>query len=69
MRKAGKHEAWAQDQAQMVATEINALQKISHPNVLKLFAYNLKCAYPQKDGTSFDTVLLVLELAPGGELC
>jgi len=68
MRKAGKHEAWAQDQAQMVATEINALQKISHPNVLKLFAYNLKCAYPQKDGTSFDTVLLVLELAPGGEL-
>eukprot|EP00493_Phyllostaurus_siculus_P027286 UN27633 len=35
---------------------------------LKLFAYNLRCQYPNKDGTSFDTVLLVLELAPGGEL-
>jgi len=68
MRKAGNEDSWAADQASMVATEINSLQKISNSNVLKLFAYNLRCAYPNKDGTSFDTVLLVLELAQGGEL-
>lgn len=52
----------------MVSTEINSLKKVDSPYVLKLFAYNLRCQYPQKDGTSFDTVLLVLELSPGGEL-
>jgi len=69
MRKSEKdEERWAREQAAMVATEINALKTVDSPYVLKLFAYNLRCSYPNKDGTSFDTVLLVLELAPGGEL-
>jgi len=69
MRKSEKdEEKWAREQAAMVATEINALKSVDNPYVLKLFAYNLRCSYPNKDGTSFDTVLLVLELAPGGEL-
>jgi len=69
MRKSERdEERWAREQAQMVATEINALKSVDNKHVLKLFAYNLRCQYPNKDGTSFDTVLLVLELAPGGEL-
>jgi len=68
MRKADESERWARDQAQQVATEINALKAVDNKNVLKLFAYNLKCEYPDKSGKNFDTVLLVLELAPGGEL-
>jgi len=69
MRKSEKNEEkWGREQAAMVATEINALKSVDSPYVLKLFAYNLRCSYPNKDGTSFDTVLLVLELAPGGEL-
>lgn len=68
MRKAEESERWAREQAQQVATEINALKAVDNKNVLKLFAYNLKCEYPEKNGNNFDTVLLVLELAPGGEL-
>lgn len=59
---------WAKEQAEQVSTEIEALKKISHTNVMKLYAYNLTAKYPEKDGTIIDTILLVLEMAPGGEL-
>eukprot|EP00494_Astrolonche_serrata_P024509 UN24768 len=59
---------WAKEQAEQVSTEIDALKKISHPNVMKLYAYNLTAKYPEKDGKFIDTILLVLEMAPGGEL-
>jgi len=59
---------WAQEQADQVSTEIMALKRIQHPNVMKLYAYDLTAKYPEKDGTIIDTILLVLEMAPGGEL-
>ena len=49
-------------------TEIESLKQIRHPNVMKLYAYNLNARYPTKDGKKIDTVLLVLEFAPGGEI-
>jgi len=66
MARAGKN--WEKEQAQQVRTEIKSLMRISHPNVLKLYAYNLNCKYPEKTGAKLPTILLVLEYCPGGEL-
>lgn len=35
---------------------------------MKLYAYNLNCKYPEKSGNTLNTILLVLEFCPGGEL-
>jgi len=59
---------WIKEQAEQVSVEIEALKKISHANVMKLYAYNLNCQYPEKSGKLIPTILLVLEMAPGGEL-
>lgn len=51
-----------------VEREITALMRVEHPNVLRLRHVDWKAKYPKTDG-SYDTVLLlVLELARGGEL-
>jgi len=62
------HKNWEKEQAQQVRTEIKSLMRINHPNVLKLYAYNLNCYYPEKTGGKLQTILLVLEYCPGGEL-
>merc|ERR1719479_294064 len=59
---------WALEQAEQVRTEIKSLTQIRHENVMKLYAYNLNAKYPQKDGNFIQTILLVLEYCPGGEL-
>lgn len=61
-------ESWAKEQSKQVVTEIESLKQIRHPHVMKLYAYNLNARYPTKDGQKIDTVLLVLEFAPGGEI-
>jgi len=61
-------DAWAADQAQQVRTEIKSLTQVKHENVMKLYAYNLNAKYPEKNGNSISTILLVLEYCPGGEL-
>lgn len=61
-------ESWAKEQSKQVVTEIESLKQIRHPNVMKLYAYNLNARYPTKKGHKIDTVLLVLEFAPGGEI-
>eukprot|EP01084_Bolivina_argentea_P087298 157676_1 len=58
-------ESWAKDQ---VVTEIESLKQILHPNVIKLHGYNLNAPYPTKKNEKVDTILLVLELATGGEI-
>eukprot|EP01083_Nonionella_stella_P037679 102693_1 len=71
--------SWVKEQAKQVETEIEALKNIRHQNVMKLYAYNLNAQYPlaavPEDGKKraeeqeyIDTILLVLEYAPGGEL-
>jgi len=60
--------SWENEQADQVKTEIRSMIKIKSENVMKMFAYNLNCKYPEKSGGTIDTILLVLEYCPGGEL-
>jgi len=60
--------SWEKEQAEQVRTEIKSLIRINHKHVMKLFAYNLNCKYPEKTGKDLNTILLVLEFCPGGEL-
>lgn len=56
------------DQAQRVRVEIQSMVQVNNPHVLKLFAYNLQCKYPDKSGKTLETILLISEYCPGGEL-
>eukprot|EP01084_Bolivina_argentea_P102938 184405_1 len=68
--------SFTKEQATKLKTEIEALKNIKHQNVMKLYTYNLNTQYPfdtnadtTSDGQTYiDTVLLVSEYAPGGEL-
>jgi len=60
--------SWEKEQADQVRTEIKSMIKIKSKTVMKLFAYNLNCKYPEKNGNTLNTILLVLEYCPGGEL-
>eukprot|EP01084_Bolivina_argentea_P021423 39812_1 len=51
-----------------VVAEIESLKQIRHDNVQKLYCYNLNARYPTKKGEKIDTVLLVTEFLPGGQL-
>merc|ERR1719510_2910720 len=66
MARADKN--WEKEQASQVRTEIKSLMRINHSNVMRLYAYNLNCKYPEKTGAKLQTILLVLEYCPGGEL-
>jgi len=58
----------AEEQTQQVQTEIEVLKRVNHRNIIKLYAYNLNCPYTKSDKTVVDTIMLVLEMATGGEL-
>lgn len=58
----------AEEQTQQVQTEIEVLKRVNHKNIIKLYAYNLNCPYTKSDGKIVDTIMLVLEMAPCGEL-
>jgi len=60
--------SWEKEQADQVRTEIKSMIKIKSDHVMRLFAYNLNCKYPEKNGNKLNTILLVLEFCPGGEL-
>ncbi|ETO31967.1 maternal embryonic leucine zipper kinase [Reticulomyxa filosa] len=61
-------QSWSQEQTKQVIIEIEALKKVRHQNVIKLYAYNLNAKYPMKNNERLDCILLVLEYAPAGEL-
>ena len=44
------------------------MQKINHQNVIRLKDVNWDCTYEKKNGTKIQVILVVLELATGGEL-
>ncbi|ETW01532.1 CAMK protein kinase [Aphanomyces invadans] len=48
--------------------EIQAMKLVQHPNVMRLLAVAKDVEYPKKKGGSEKVVLVVLELATGGEL-
>jgi len=55
-------------QAKQVHSEIVAMMRVNNPYVIKLYAYNLMCKYPAKSGKTANTILLVLEYCPGGDI-
>jgi len=66
MMKADKQ--YLKNQGKQVHTEIKSMIRIDNPHVMKLYAYNLHCKYPEKTGKLLNTILLILEYCPGGEL-
>ncbi|GMH64304.1 hypothetical protein TL16_g03931 [Triparma laevis f. inornata] len=60
--------ATSKRQADQNRREIEAMTTIHHPNVLCLSHVELELKYPKSDGTFKDCILLVIELASGGEL-
>jgi len=56
------------EQGKQTYTEIQAMIRIDSPYVIKLEDYNLDCQYSDKSGKIHNTILLVLEYSPGGEL-
>ena len=63
-------DAWQNEQSKRIGTEIEALKRIKHDNILRLYAYNLDAKYPikHKHKKYISAVLLVTEYAPNGEL-
>jgi len=55
-------------QARQVHSEISAMMRINNQHVMKLETYDLHCNYPDKSGKTINTMMLVLEYCPGGEL-
>jgi len=51
-----------------VEREINAMAKVDHPNVLRMKDVDWDCTYTKKNGKKQNIILVVLELATGGEL-
>lgn len=48
--------------------EIHAMKECAHPNCVELKHVDMEAQYPKKDGSFKEVILLVLELASGGEL-
>jgi len=55
-------------QEKQIVAELDAMDKIKHKNVVQLYGSDTKAKFPEKDGSIRDTILVVLELATGGEL-
>jgi len=55
-------------QAKRVYNEIKSMIRVKSPYVIELLSYDLKCKYPDRSGKTLDTILMVLEYCPGGEL-
>lgn len=51
-----------------VKLEIDCMKRIKHKNVVNLLHSDYHCPYPNQEGKIDDTVLMVLEYAPGGDL-
>lgn len=51
-----------------VKLEIECMKRVRHKNVVKLLGYDWSCMYPNQEGGIDETVLMVLEYAPGGDL-
>jgi len=63
-----KHLKTETTEFRQVKREIEALSLLKHPNILRMHSVNWDAKYPKKDGTFQDVLLIVLELAEGGEL-
>jgi len=59
---------WNSVEEKMVRDEIVIMEKLNHPNIIKVISHKMDGKYPREDGTEDDCVLIVMELARGGNL-
>ena len=50
------------------AAILKQLKKLRHSNVIRLFKYLPECEYTIKNGLKYETVLIIMEYAPNGQL-
>ena len=58
----------AQSVERQAKLELETLEQLNHPNIVRLIGVEWNAKYPKKDGSFIDVILLVLELAVGGEM-
>jgi hypothetical protein len=51
-----------------VQRELDAMLRLQHPNIIRLFTADWNVQYPKKNGKTENKLLIVLEYAEGGEL-
>ena len=52
----------------LLNVEIETLTRAQHKNVVNLIEYNDRAILTKKDKSQMEVIMIVLELAPGGEL-
>jgi serine/threonine protein kinase len=63
-----KHLDTTSSEFKQVKREIDALSNLNHANILRMYEVDWNAQYPKADGGNQDVLLIVLELAGGGEL-
>jgi len=59
---------WNSTEEKMVRAEIEIMKKLEHPHIIKVIEHNMNGKYPRDDGPDEDCVIIVMELAQGGNL-
>lgn len=59
---------WNAQEEKMVRDEIAIMTKLNHPNIIKVISSKMDGKYPREDGSEDDCVIIVMELARGGNL-
>lgn len=52
----------------LVVTEVNTMKELKHPNIVNLVEYNENATVTKNSGITYEALIIVLELATGGEL-
>jgi len=63
-----KPESFSEENLAEVKQEISAMRRVKHTNVMRVLAYDCTCEYPNPDGTTKNTVLIVMPLCKNGTL-
>ena len=52
----------------MFKTEVEAMSRLDHPNIVKIIEYSLDAFVEKEDGSKHNVMCIVFELATGGEV-
>jgi len=58
---------WNSQEEEMVRAEIEIMKKLDHPRIIKVISHDMHGTYP-RDGQNEECVIIVMELAEGGNL-
>jgi len=60
-------DGWTGNEEEMVRSEIEIMEKLDHPNLIKVISFLMNASYPRESGAE-DCVIIVMELARGVSL-